>query len=317
MRLIGTYAVPTIADQCASRGWDFARIRFAGECATSEYFNPAVVHWQSKDWLVVRHRTGPAGTPGQNRLELFELCSGLHRAGHVLQMPGAPPDESQEDPRCFVRGTTLIVAFCTFVPGNGFAHQSMTGVQAMSLAVEHPVSIKIGGNGATRNENTSHEKNWCPFLHEGVIHISYSLADRCHTVIQTQGGKAKQVWYGRAQTWPFGTLRGGTCAVKVDDLYWTFFHSSNDWYCGKRRYYMAALAFEPQPPFSVKRMARNPLLIGSELDFRNQWAPLCIWSAGAIIKDNVWHVSLGINDNCCGLVKIPHKDVLNNCYVTC
>jgi hypothetical protein len=314
MTLIGPTPLPRLEDQARFQGWPFGYYVFPDASPAHEYFNPALVEWEGVRWLLVRRRVGPVGQPGTNTIEAWKDVDRTLSERKRLSL-STDPQISVEDPRAFIRGQVLILSFCVFLPGSGFAHQSMTGIRP-GWVVEPPVSIEIGSNGPSRDLNKGHEKNWCPFLADGLLCISYDLSNGFHIVVETKGAKARKIHYGRSPTWPFGVLRGGTCAVLHDNLFWTFFHSATPWYCGKRRYHMGVLAFQPVPPFHVVRMSRHPLLSASERDFRNIHAPPCVWPGGAVLRDNVWTVSLGVNDNSCAWVEIPHRDVEKACYVT-
>jgi predicted GH43/DUF377 family glycosyl hydrolase len=320
MNLIGPVPIPSIYDQCHHNNWPAGPYEFHDANDYNEYFNPAIVEWRDRDWLLVRRRVGPPGLPGHNTIEAWKLKHNRPDTRHRLDIPALDPGSSAEDPRAFIRGNSLILMFCNFLPvqepgsnSTGFASQAMTGISP-TMIVEAPVRIAFGFNAASRDKNTGHEKNWTGFEYDGKIHISYSFEGR-HIVVATTALKPIKIHYGKTPIWDYGTIRGGSCPVLHGDLYWTFVHSSLRWYCGKRRYFMGALAFEPKPPFNVVRMTSKPLLIASDRDRRNQWAPPCIWPGGAIMRDGQWLVSLGINDRACGWVQIPHKDLLNRCYV--
>lgn len=315
MLLLGPTPVPRLADQASARGWPFGFYHFPDATPENEYFNPALVEWQGSDYLIVRRRQGRIATEGVNTIEAWQLKQEQPSKRHPLRIENGV--KGARDPRAFIRGETLILSFCEYLEG-GFAHQAMTGVRK-GFSVEQPIHLAIGQNGDSCETARGHEKNWCPFLHEGFIHISYALCEggHRHVVIQTSGAKPKRIFYGHSLSWPWGTPRGGSCPILVDGLFWAFFHSHTPWYVGKRRYHMGALAFAAEPPFHVVRMARNPLLSASEMDFRNQHAPPCIWPGGAIFRDGKWLIALGVNDCACARVEIPHENVERSCYVTC
>lgn len=311
MLFIGPQSVPSILDQTP---WPCGFYHFRDAMPENEYFNPSIVTWRDRDYLIVRRREGPIGKPGRNTLEAWLLKHNEPARRHRIAIPVIHPQESHEDPRAFVRGETIIVSCCNFVPGDGFAHQCMFGLYP-DFKAEIPLRLKFGHNGEQRGLNTGHEKNWSPFLHDGCIHISYSFNDLRHVVLKTKGGKPACITYGIAPRWEYGALRGGTPPVRVGDLYWTFFHSSVHWYCGKRQYFMGALAFETAAPFHVRRMTAKPLLVASDRDHRQQHAPPCVFPGGALFRDNHWHVVLGVNDNSCAWIRIPGEELERRCYV--
>lgn len=311
MLLIGPQPTPSILDQTP---WPCGFYRFRDAEPENEYFNPSIVTWRDRDYLIVRRRQGAVGKPGRNTLEAWLLKHNQPVRRHRIVITTHHPEEAHEDPRAFMRGDTIIISCCNFVPGDGFAHQCMFGLYH-DFRAEIPLRLKFGQNGETRQANTGHEKNWSPFLHDGCIHISYALHEHRHVVFKTRGGKPMEITYGVAPHWDWGALRGGTPPVRVKDLYWTFFHSATHWYCEKRKYYIGALAFEANAPFHVHRMSCQPLLAGSERDFRQQHAPPCVFPGGALFRNGQWHVVLGVNDNACAWIRIPHADLERRCYV--
>ena len=72
---------------------------------------------------------------------------------------------------------------------------------------------------------------------------------------------------------------------------------------------MGAYTFEAKAPFEPLRMTHEPLLIGSEHDPRVFEGPLVIFPGGAIRQDDSFLVVFGVNDENCGWVKIPEKDL--------
>jgi hypothetical protein len=160
--------------------------------------------------------------------------------------------------------------------------------------------------------NRGSEKNWLWFMHGGELHMIYETAP-VHEIVRFTGNlgvvrayktKEHEGIFGK-----WGQPRGGTPPVLVNGEYWSFFHSSIPWKNEKRRYFMGAYAFEANPPFRVTRMTVKPLLAGSQNDPWEEGQPLVVFPCGAIHRNGLWFVSMGINDMASAWIEIPHDDL--------
>lgn len=59
----------------------------------------------------------------------------------------------------------------------------------------------------------------------------------------------------------YGTMRGGSPALKIGNEYLAFFHSNNDrnHSCGSRNYFMGAFMFSAKPPFKLISVSKYPI----------------------------------------------------------
>jgi predicted GH43/DUF377 family glycosyl hydrolase len=276
-----------------------------------EYFNPGLVDWQNRRWLVTRRRRC-AFTPAKNDITFWRLNERNEVVTELpLKVPSTRQDEHWEDPRAMNIGGQLWVSYSNFFTRGFWVHQGLTRVNNLLQAsgICHPI---FGSNGKTIRENTGHEKNWLWFV--GQDGLFYMVYDACpHIVVRFEGNQIR-AFTGKGFRWSKGKVRGGTppVFVKADNLYWTFFHSSID--LGptppRRLYFMGAYAFEPEPPFAMVRRTSTPLLIGNGRDPRNPGAPLCVFPCGALLDGGVtWTVTLGVNDCACAWIKIPHDEL--------
>jgi len=146
------------------------------------------------------------------------------------------------------------------------------------------------------------------------LYFIYKSSPR-HIVCELDGETGKVVKEHNTEgiTWPYGPIKGGIVAGHHDGKLLRFFHSTLDNEEGwKRRYYVGALLMEPEPPFNVVKISREPILIGSnEDDFSNDerrsiphFKGKVVFPGGAVPIDGGWILSIGINDCACGLVKI-------------
>jgi predicted GH43/DUF377 family glycosyl hydrolase len=76
-----------------------------------------------------------------------------------------------------------------------------------------------------------------------------------------------------------------------------------------RRYHMGCYTFSANPPFVMKRYTQMPILSGSQYDRFAHPKPLVVFPCGAILKNGVWQISLGVNDLDCALMEIPHSEL--------
>ena len=301
------------------------------------YFNPSVVEVEGERRLIIRKmKIQPGLAPPYNAFsELHWVTLDDHRIVgemRLINLPRGPSDQEQwEDPRIFNLGRTgddaqhnkLWLTCTNFIQhkqGASFqratwAHQVMAILDnhMRVLGTNHPV---YGVNGPNIKSNTQHEKNWTWFLHDGKPHMIYFV--RPHTVIECDAGCSPQKEYKSTENnrlWraDLGEPRGGSNPVRVGDEYWCFFHSSQPWWNGRRRYFMGAYAFEAKAPFRITRMSSEPILKGSHNNRRILEFPLVVFPGGALFDEEKqeWFVVMGINDCQCGWQKIPHEALLS------
>lgn len=309
----GADNVPCLAEQAAAKGWAAGIFNFGlAEAPNVDYFNPGLVQRPDGLWLMTRRAVWEPGVRwGQNKIVAFKLGEDrTPQFGKVLKFVGAAPNEQFEDPRAIYHNGRTWVGACNFI----FYGERWTGAhQTLGVFLDdwecllryHP---EVGGNGCSLRANTKHEKNWPWFFHEERLHLLYQANP--WTVVSFGTKWDEQTKHnGREVTWNYGEIRGGTPPVRVDDLYWTFFHSSMPWQGPYRRYYMGALAFQATPPFTPVFITPEPMLIGSPHDRWNQRKPPCVFPCGAVLQNGSWFITYGVNDLNCGWVEIPHKSV--------
>ena len=73
---------------------------------------------------------------------------------------------------------------------------------------------------------------------------------------------------------------------------------------------MGWYSFEPEPPFKVVSVSKEPILSGNYIDNGNPYIrSLVVFPGGAYLEDDTWTVVYGVNDYSSGWIKIPHKDL--------
>lgn len=282
------------------------------------FFNPSIIEHNGSIWLVPRKAEEKIGTKhGMNSIWAFRLGADLQPvAGLKIPLSGAYKNQHFEDPRITKWNGQLFLSYCTFVVNaddtwHG-AHQG-TAMLTDDWQVASMQDPLYGANGGSVMQNTGNEKNWLWFEHEGQLMCVYMTQP--HQVLSWTFGPTVSAQYhtegDEFGAWKFGHVRGGTPPVRVGDEYWSFFHSSIDGLApnGKRRYFMGAYSFEAKPPFRVTSITPKPLLVASENDPFHGTLPLVVFPCGAIFKEGVWTVSLGVNDCCSATIQIPHGEL--------
>ncbi len=313
---------PTVSEQARANGWSCEYYSFGkAEAPGVDYFNPSIIERNDGMWLITRASgQHPQGFMyGQNSIVAFKLHdSGKQPAyGKFLKWPVENAQQHFEDPRGVYHsalGQTLI-GCCTFLwngPGDWTGPHQAFGAfddQWLCKKMDYP---KIGGNPGSMEKITKHsdyEKNWLWFLHEQNLVLLYKANPWIVYIFGNRWSEKEEIRVPGI-TWPYGEIRGGTTPVRVGDYYFTFHHSSLPWRGRYRRYYAGCLAFDAKPPFTPRLITAEPLLIGSQNDTWAQRKPLVVFPCGAIIKNDTWLVTLGVNDMVSAWLEVPHQDLL-------
>lgn len=311
-------ATPPIKEQARLSGWEADILNFGkAEQEGVSYFNPGLVRRPDGLWLLVRRSENQAGmTFGKNGIWACKLNEDKTPiGGPKLWFPDSGPDEQFEDPRAvYWNNQTWIgcVNFTWFADGTWTGAHQMLGIfkddpdWTAIARRDPPVDTNKPQAGFTDGK---HQKNWTWFFLQDKLHLLYNSDP--WIIVEFGSTWDKQVHHvSEGAKWKLGHIRGGTPPVLVDDLFYTFFHSSTSWRDPFRRYYMGALAFETKPPFKPVKWTQEPLLVGSQNDPWQQKKPLVVFPCGALYENGKWLISYGINDLKCGWVEIPHDDIV-------
>lgn len=231
----------------------------------------------------------------------------------IPSVPSRYPQEQWEDPRAMVGNDGRIyLSFATWVHYKPWSiRQSFARLSQDWRSVEPMFESPYGGNTRIPAVGRTHEKNWIWFEHDGRWTCQYSINPGEFFAVDGKGN-VKEKWQTPeiALRWKYGLpLRGGTPLTRVGDELIGFFHTAMPWIKPKRRYFMGAYALEAKPPFKLLRITEEPLLVGSEQDVRGLNGPLVIFPNGAVLDNDTWTVVFGVNDEACGWIKIPNKDI--------
>jgi len=311
--------IPSFTEQTS---WESGYFTFP--CATNTaYFNCGVCAYNDALFLFTRRwrhhlEQTSAGLEQGNRsdLAIWRLRPNLtvEPTPILPTFPKRYPHEQWEDPRVVIGEDGLAyVGFATWVHHQKWSiRQSFTRLSRDWRSVEPLWESPHGGNTRRPEINRNAEKNWIWFQHESQWVCQYAINPGEFFRVNATGDPV-EVWRSKEVSlaaWNYGLpLRGGTPPTRVGDEYVAFFHTALVWQKPKRRYYMGAYTFDAEPPFTLRRMTLEPLLAGSDQDFRALGGPLVIFPNGAILRDGTWLVTFGVNDEACGWIRIPHADL--------
>jgi predicted GH43/DUF377 family glycosyl hydrolase len=257
-----------------------------------------------------------------NSLAAFRLNEDhTPQVGFRVRCKGLFDREHFEDPRAIYHNSRTYISCCNFIVYPNAIKEKWTGahicVQVIEQSPDNWTSTKridpvYGNNEGTLAVVKGLEKNWVWFFHKNELHLIYGINPHI-TVKWSEDFRVVQEWKEQSDIaeWGYGHLRGGTPPILHEGLYWSFFHSSLPLQSKyRRRYYMGAYAFEPFPPFNIVKFTKEPLLAGSDEDDWAEKKPLVVFPCGAVMKDNQWLVSIGVNDLLSAWVEVPHQDLL-------
>ena len=232
-----------------------------------------------------------------------------------------------EDPRVVEVGSELYLFFNDLHPSGAYGSRSMR-VGKINLAeskIEYSTSLDL------QFQNV--EKNWVPFAfvegnHQPELYIEYYINP--HKILKLAdphvGSLEHLSFPGIASFqhlfWPrmWGNPRGGSSALKVDDEYLSFFHSSFKDRHGFHWYVMGAYTFEAQAPFRVTKLSHYPILFEGIYDTPlTNTAPerkRVIFPTGFVTDEtagkNVVHVACGENDCAIKIVTLDREVLLRS-----
>jgi predicted GH43/DUF377 family glycosyl hydrolase len=270
------------------------------------HFNPGLCRDDNGQlWLLAR-RWDRKGQGWNSTLVVCELDNNLNvKSKSDLVIPKQSGNEQHEDARVVFHDGKFWVSYCSWVIGENYSAKQVFSSFTRQWNFENSTQVPYGNNSSYILGN---EKNWVWFNQDNLWSFVYRVHP--HVVVSVKSPTEATEYRTQSKpAWKFGEIRGGTPPVKVGDNYISFFHSSMPWKGRQKRYYMGAYMFEAQAPYKILAMTKEPLLAGSEKDSRTLGGPPVVFAQGSIFENNIWTVSLGLNDEQCGWVRIPHKDL--------
>lgn len=231
----------------------------------------------------------------------------------TLALPRKHGMEDFEDGRLFWHAGKLHLAY---TEGHYWSRPWLS-VQKLAIlrddwSIEQTVTIGFGVN------SVGQEKNWAFFSHrDGRLHFVYSPSPH---VVAALDEKYRVVESWATQPDGCQHLRGGTPPVHVGQHYYSFAHWYRPHPTRERRYAFCSYRFMDEPPFEIDGLSGSIVWAsGRDETLPNlrypHWAPLVVFPCGALVEEDCWLVSAGINDSFDALfrlpVTIPHDYVLS------
>lgn len=287
-------------------------------------FNPSIMRWDNS--LLLSFRTRDPLTKSTDQMGFIWLDDEFNPIGdpYLLdrQNENLTYPSWAQDPRLItIRGFPHIV----------YNNMMMVGASETRRMIVSPLHFD-GINFFTNTyEKLMHfegennkvlEKNWVPFEYAGQLLLSYSINP--HQVMKPLFGshRCEIVHYTKGSCdWSWGTLRGGTMALRDGDKYLAFFHSvkslSTIQSNGKKldHYFMGAYTFSLQPPFQLLSISPEPLISKTFYNgpMYNTWKPLrVVFPCGFVFDDSTIWIAYGRQDHECWIVKINKQALLDS-----
>lgn len=272
------------------------------------YFNGSLVRFCNR--LIFATRCDQIPWYESIRIVICELDSNyqpIPKTAKFLDLTSLHGYNHVEDPRLFIHDGALHVAY-----NDGSAMY----VAVLNAKLEVVSCSQISNFRLARSDSDGREKNWTPFSVNRELYFIYSD----HPRIIIQRGVSTQFYMPEQNiTWEYGTIRGGTPAVRWGDTFLTFFHSCKAFSIPNskhtaRCYFMGAYTFETKPPFRVRHMTKIPLMRGAYTPYQPNSNLCVVFPAGAVEEKDHFAVSLGINDQYDGIIKIS-KSLLHTLMI--
>lgn len=268
-------------------------------------FNSSIFEFKNKKYLITRKSRFIAPRMTENCLKLYEYDT---LKPIELNIKEEYDFEQIEDPRVLIHQDKIYISCATYSYDKfSLIHQKMIVLDENFNHIRN-IHFNYGLNGFSINENMGVEKNWTFFIHENRLMCIYRIDPHMVVEFDWDGNVISEyITHEKVQNkWPYGICRGGSNPIYKDGIYHCFFHSSVHWQGNKRKYVMGRYGFESKTPFKICYFDENPIIWGNTIDERiNPEAnPLVVFPCGAILENNKFIVSFGINDEKTGIIKI-------------
>jgi predicted GH43/DUF377 family glycosyl hydrolase len=211
--------------------------------------------------------------------------------------------DGQEDPRVFVH------AGRTFLQFNGIRKQDgRTRIRVMLAELDQ--DLGVSAIHVPRYAESGYvEKNWQFFSWGEELCAIYTISPNVVFAFDNEF-RVKQIWKtDRLLNWSGGLPRGGASPCLRDDEHYCFFHGVKP--AGDHLIYSTGIyTFAAQPPFTIRRVMRNPVLEPDPLGGIAADRKLIVYPCGAIFHEGNWLVSYGVHDRGIELAVVDHAALL-------
>lgn len=292
-------------------------------------FNPSIVRMNDCLLMSFREIVAPNTNPiipsaADSLIGLVWLDNDFNPLGDPYILDFETAHSRIDDPRLLKVGEEIHIVYSDnneeVVTEGGFrmwtAHLEFDG-ERFCLKNKHKLSYYEGENPLRR------EKNWVPFDYQGTLHLAYSLSP--HLIFQPLPETECCFTIGCSQSnihWPWGELRGGTPAIKINERYLSFFHSSIELASvhseGKSvpHYFIGAYTFSKEPPFEITHISRKPLVAKgfyTGITYPYYWKPVSVvFPCGILAEGNVIWITYGRQDHEIWVAKIDRVRLLKS-----
>lgn len=288
-------------------------------------FNPSIIRWENSLLLSFRIRNPiTKGTDGIGLVWLDEEFNPTSEP-QVLSIlyENNQPISKQQDPRLIQIGSRLMLIYNNVI--DPIAYPELRRMYYVELVYDgayfHPQTPQAITEYPYQLSYRQ-EKNWIPFDYENQLFLSYTINP--HIVFYPIPDTPTCELFAETKAtvnWSWGTLRGGTPALKIGDEYLAFFHScmnlpslhSN----GKNilHYFMGAYTFSATPPFQLTRLSPHPI-IGKTFysgPAYKTWKPLrVVFPCGYVFDEKYINVVYGKQDFEMWVVQIDKYKLLES-----
>lgn len=288
-------------------------------------FNPSLVRWKGELWMCFRIFPDPNEIL-VSHLGIVKLSETFEQIGEIQILHFLDHSKlirhSLEDGRLITSGEHLYIIYNDHQEPQSrwlrrvcFAELDCDGDRFYCKNSE--IFLHFEGVNPKKQE-----KNWTPFEFEGKILFSYSLQP--HRIMEPLYGTkgCKTLFDSKVDIkWDWGETRGGTPAFLVHDEYLAFFHSMREMKTvhsknkSMMHYFMGAYTFRAQPPFSLTRISKEPLVAKGfyKPQHNYHWGPRrVVYPCGYIQDENFIWVSYGREDGEMWIAKMDKKMLLDS-----
>jgi hypothetical protein len=274
-------------------------------------FNGSLLKTKSGNWFVFFREQLESGN--RSGYSLFDEKFTFKEGPFFFDL-----DKTAEDFRvvCSANGRIAMV-------GNERSSQGLRNMLVLEAFETPDERIEIKNKWSIHSDKN--EKNWAPFFRGEELVFSYNL-NKLHESLSERhicsengcGFKGDFTYISPSAVWDWGHIRGGTSAElykskEFGELYLTFFHSVKR-IDGLLFYFAGAMAFETQPPYKMKMISKEPIVVKKLYGCNgNRFVAnrtIVAYPTGLVLGGDTAHVSFGSNDSCIKILEFDLKALL-------
>jgi predicted GH43/DUF377 family glycosyl hydrolase len=271
-------------------------------------YNPSIIRHKGR--VLMAYRYHPEETPA-TALAIAELDEKFNVTSNQTIRAEHAGFRSVEDPRLFEHNGQLWISYVVSTwPETPPRCAVRFGrlAEGSAWTIEGATQPAIG-----KNDGSAMEKNWIFYETAGRLNCVYEVAPTLRRWVLVDKNWSELTPRKGQRPWRWGPIHGGTVPIPLGNSGQSisFFHSKlvNEPLPVRWRYYVGARIIQDEETMRISK----PLLIGSEEDNTSgidrtsctHRKPNVVFPGGAIACEGGWILSVGINDCCCALVKIP------------